>query len=351
MDISSTIVTLIKRKPLSIWQISYLYSFVSGMLMMVHLILGGLLWSETAPLAIRFLVQAGYFAILLFFLIGLPILSPVRFKTQVMRISLGLIFGIYTIFCVAGLILISHIFKDLFFGAVYLLAMLFYNTTGTYFYLLSSIMKPFYNANAIINPVTDEANQRTAAFNFNNDWKYSGELERGVASGYGKLTYPNGRVIEGTWKYGIFLGEGCAKIIEPDGRTYEGNIKNAKYDGHGKLSDAKDDITYEGGFKEGKRHGYGTTFSNSTKKIFYQGDYKDGEVHGRGRMFHTAPVEAEYNGEFISGVRHGQGIVTYADGRKYEGAWENGVYHGFGKLTFLNGKFNEGNWKEGKFQD
>ena len=58
-------------------------------------------------------------------------------------------------------------------------------------------------------------------------------MKNGKLDGYGKYTYKNGQIYEGTYVNGI--KEGLGKLISGD-RIYEGEFKNGKPDGEGVLT-------------------------------------------------------------------------------------------------------------------
>ena len=62
--------------------------------------------------------------------------------------------------------------------------------------------------------------------------KYTGEMQRGLPNGYGKLTWPNGDYYEGNFKFGKRNGYG--KRINVDGSEYQGEYLDDKPNGRGK---------------------------------------------------------------------------------------------------------------------
>jgi hypothetical protein len=83
-------------------------------------------------------------------------------------------------------------------------------------------------------------------------YDYEGELEDGLPSGEGKMTWDGDLVYEGKF----YLSKG--KFTSNDGKVLEGNFVNGKLYGKGKLS---------------------TSFG-----IEYEGDFVDGEYYGKGKL-------------------------------------------------------------------
>jgi hypothetical protein len=78
--------------------------------------------------------------------------------------------------------------------------------------------------------------------------RYEGTLVRGVLSGEGKLTLPDGSSYEGGWLDGRQSGEGILRTT--DGGSYKGEWKNGRPDGQGVMH-AAGGQTVEGIWKEG----------------------------------------------------------------------------------------------------
>lgn len=86
---------------------------------------------------------------------------------------------------------------------------------------------------------------------------YRGQIERGLANGYGKLLYPTG-------------------VIE-----YEGAFKDNLQHGRGELCSEAGDLIYRGDFLGGVRSGKGVEYYHTGGKM-YQGHWKDDQWHGWG---------------------------------------------------------------------
>lgn len=197
---------------------------------------------------------------------------------------------------------------------------------------------------------------------------YEGQFENGLFSGLGRLTFDNGTLVEGEFKFGRVFGLGIRKDIIPDtlDGTDEPNTAIAKF--------------YRGEFYRGQRNGYGvTTAGKSTHSgIFmrgvpmnlavyetddggssYAGTYAKGYGgHGvvtfdvreieklnikqrQKRMFGSRHT---YYGETMDGQSHGLGRWEYANGEVYIGATRNGKRHGMGVLMSVAGDKIAGNW-------
>ncbi|MDQ5920815.1 MAG: hypothetical protein QG673_871, partial [Pseudomonadota bacterium] len=147
----------------------------------------------------------------------------------------------------------------------------------------------------------------------------------------GKLTYPNGRILEG-----IFV-EG--KIVQ------------------GTLVDPARRLKYVGSFAgENIWHGDGTyenheIVENCLYKNVVKGQWNNGKLNGHGEWsrFKCVPdknrrfsliSDSKYKGEYREGLRHGNGVLIYSSGTKYEGKWQDDKKHGEGTLFLgLGGTF------------
>jgi hypothetical protein len=106
------------------------------------------------------------------------------------------------------------------------------------------------------------------------------EFKEGKLCGKGKVTFPDGRVLEGEFKEGKLHGKG--KAILPDGGVYEGKFKEGKMQGKG-MATFPDGRVYQGEFKEGKADGKGILF-NPDKKV-YKVEIQEGKVVSKKEIF------------------------------------------------------------------
>jgi len=141
--------------------------------------------------------------------------------------------------------------------------------------------------------------------------KYTGEYLNNFAEGEGTYYYANGKVEQGLWLKGQFVGNnkktGCVS----------GDCSNGK--GTYILDNGE---KYVGSMKNGSREGKGVYYFNS-------GEW--------------------YSGEWSKNQRNGQGTNYFPDGEKYEGNWKNDLRHGYGTHTYLNGKTKTGMWENGRY--
>jgi hypothetical protein len=136
-----------------------------------------------------------------------------------------------------------------------------------------------------------------------------------------RISYPNGEAYEGMCRPGTDILEGYGKLTWPDGRMYEGEFRDDKYNGVGKFTWANGNI-YEGELKDDKRNGVGKCI------------YTDGEI---------------YEGEWRDNEKHGKGKYVSTDGDIYEGEYKDDKRNGVGKYIFTDGSILEGEWKDNDF--
>jgi hypothetical protein len=114
--------------------------------------------------------------------------------------------------------------------------------------------------------------------------------------GQGKYVYTNGFVYEGNFVKGLRSGLGI--LTDPEGNKYDGMWENDMFHGQG---------TY--------------TWSDGSK---YTGEWKNGVQDGYGIFFY--PNGDKYTGYFKNNQFHGKGKYTWADGTVQEGIYENGIF-------------------------
>ena len=96
--------------------------------------------------------------------------------------------------------------------------------------------------------------------------KYIGEMENGLANGFGKMFWADGSYYEGNWKNNYQI-----KLIWSSGETYEGNWVMGLQKGKGTMTWTNGDY-YEGSFEDGLLEGKGTLwFANG---IIQKGKWK-----------------------------------------------------------------------------
>lgn len=67
-----------------------------------------------------------------------------------------------------------------------------------------------------------------------------------MASGQGKLVFPDGSYYVGDWFKNLPHGKGRHKF--PDGSFYEGKFIEGRKEGQGRFTTSEDDLTYQGSF-------------------------------------------------------------------------------------------------------
>ena len=145
------------------------------------------------------------------------------------------------------------------------------------------------------NHLTPNASAFLQAAGYVSDAELRSAVDAQVKDGYGRITYPNGTVYEGTLKHGV-----------PDGRgTY----------------------TYPGGNK-------------------YTGELRASYLHGRGKMIYADGNT--YDGEWENSVMKGRGVLTYNNGGYYVGEFADNTFNGYGEYHPPFGRVQKGIWKNGK---
>ena len=96
------------------------------------------------------------------------------------------------------------------------------------------------------------------------------------------------------WNYGY-------RSLEPF--TWSGACVDGRASGEGRLTISNGRIVYEGTVRNGRMHGYGTTVHSDGNR--HEGQFRDGQPNGRGTK-HYANGD-RYEGEFRAGKRHGRG--------------------------------------------
>ena len=94
-----------------------------------------------------------------------------------------------------------------------------------------------------------------------------------LLNGQGKITPPNGDVLEGEFKNGKLNGPG--KITFSDGVVHEGEFKDDKLNGQGKMT-FSGGVVHEGEFENSKLNGPGKISNILSGKVFAKGIFQDG---------------------------------------------------------------------------
>jgi len=183
------------------------------------------------------------------------------------------------------------------------------------------------------------------------------ETQRGLHSQQpaGKSIKKNGFVtVSRTWNHplgtaieGEFVGDslnGRATFTWSNGDRYVGQVQDGIAHGWGVFTVAKSGDTYNGSFEGGDMRGWGTMrFGNGDQ---YEGAFDKGQAYGQGHMI--ASNGDRYVGSFVDGHACGQGIKVWNDGRKYTGEWKKAREHGTGRMAWADGSWCEGAWNKGQ---
>lgn len=169
---------------------------------------------------------------------------------------------------------------------------------------------------------------------------YEGHFVEGQANGQGRETFADGRYLQGEWEYGMLMnGHG---VMSRRDYVYEGQFQDGKRHGQGKWTSLVGN-SYEGAWEDGKQHGQGT-FTYADGSVL-QGEFQNGSILNGHGVFPLCGVR--YEGQFVEGALHGTAKITYPDGSRYVGDSVNKKRHGHGTLTFKTGQSITGEWKNG----
>ena len=201
---------------------------------------------------------------------------------------------------------------------------------------------------------TMKANQITGegTYTFPNGSTYTGEVLNGLRHGKGTFTSNNGITYEGEWLNGLKHGKG--KIIQGN-MTLEGTWDKGVISGYGRISWKNGNI-YEGNCKDNLINGNGyMIWYNKNEK--YTGKWKNNLQNGYGVHIWYEPkgeikfLRDRYVGEWVNGKRCGYGRFYYSNGAVYEGYWDNNQKDGFGVMTYPDRTRYVGNFKEDRTVD
>lgn len=154
---------------------------------------------------------------------------------------------------------------------------------------------------------------------------------------------PDGPVIEGNVKNGI------GKKSYPDGRVLKGSFKDGALNGDGKKTFVNGQIA-TGTFLDGELKKGKLTVQSPYGWELEEGEFTDYLLHGQGKRTDVNKQVSE--GTFVIG-EFKKGKKTLLNNGLAEGEFENGELHGQGKLTWLKTKphivTEEGQFYKGKF--
>jgi outer membrane protein OmpA-like peptidoglycan-associated protein len=148
---------------------------------------------------------------------------------------------------------------------------------------------------------------------------FEGELIGGPDHGIGKLTSPEGWVVDGEVKDGEAIGSSVVYYENDDGEIFFGAAENNKRQGFGSLISA-DDSSYVGDFDQGSPSGNG--LFESANGAQFLGQFAEGSPNGVGTALD--PDGTSYQGRFVNGAADGLILVTAPDGMQSVETWKDG---------------------------
>ncbi len=140
-------------------------------------------------------------------------------------------------------------------------------------------------------------------------------------------------------------GSGVFVFTKPKDARYTGDFDKGMLSGKGKL-EFPDGRKYEGGFLNNKFHGEGTYYLNKEEK--FTGTFDNSSpVNGVGTFFNPSD-STKTTGTMTNGDFSGKCQIIYNNGSKYDGYIKNNDYEGFGIRLYKNGDTYQGNWVNGQ---
>jgi len=130
---------------------------------------------------------------------------------------------------------------------------------------------------------------------------FEGHFRHGKKISYGKLTLPDGSVLQGKWFNDDLNGFGW--YYSPDSGTIRGEYLNGELCGLVSEYDLSGRLVYEGNYEDNMRNGFGTLYVPDDKTLF-RGTFSNGELHGHNVEF-VYPLERYkligewHNGEMV----------------------------------------------------
>ncbi|NRB40143.1 MAG: caspase family protein [Pseudomonadales bacterium] len=180
--------------------------------------------------------------------------------------------------------------------------------------------------------------------------QYIGQFEQGMMHGKGKLILATGDVYAGDFTQGQMQGHGSWVLANSS--KYKGDIHNGLYHGKGELV-TEDGAKYTGDFTKGEFHGEGVYISNDRET--YSGDFVNGDFEGKGS--YSSEGYGNLIGEFKNWTADGEGFRTDEEGNQWRGEFSDSVFTGTGEYTDINGNHYKGEFAydaydgEGKLVD
>ena len=156
---------------------------------------------------------------------------------------------------------------------------------------------------------------------------------------FSETKLPDGSIIDCPISENLFNGQGSQRWANGD--SYTGTFKDGLYSGQGKYSCTS--FVYEGMFENGLFEGEGTLTDKSGN--LYKGNFHQGYKAGKG--FETFADGSSYLGEYEDDLFSGHGVLKYSDGAYYVGDFKDNNFNGEGALTLANGKKIKGKFEDG----
>ena len=181
---------------------------------------------------------------------------------------------------------------------------------------------------------------------------YEGGWENGKRHGAGVITYSDGSVLRGVWEAGSLsksepatLTDGISGAVVTEGE-YKGDVLLRGRETASSEDSAVGSETFLGSFNAaGQRHGKGScTYSDGS---LYEGEWRSGRRNGKG-IYRDAVTKDVYDGKWVADKRCGRGLCTYPAGHRYEGQWADDLRHGEGSFFKSNGETYSGAWAAGE---
>jgi len=176
-----------------------------------------------------------------------------------------------------------------------------------------------------------------------NKSSYEGEFLNGMFHGEGKINSINGNVYEGEFSNGLEQGQGYLKF--KNGDEYKGQFVNGDFEGKGHFQE-KGGNSYKGDFQKGMLTGIAEIIYKD--RGTYVGEVKDWKMHGVG-VYQVENKGTKYIGIFVDDIQSGKGEVIFENGGHYIGDIDKWVGNGKGKFTKKNGEYYEGEFKSGQY--
>ena len=180
---------------------------------------------------------------------------------------------------------------------------------------------------------------------FKNKITVTGQFNKDLSQGTGRITLPTNEVYEGEICQFRRCGYGTQYFNNKV--YYRGEFKDDKYNGVGQRYN-NDMLQYSGDFKENIIEGFGVLYTNRRK--VYEGEFKNNHIDHFGAFF-DENQHLLYEGHHINGVWNGQGQQYFANGYSFIGNFENNVLNGVVSVCYHGVIIHQGSCVHGVFTD